>query len=157
LLRRWWRNSTFLWLTLGSFSLWSLRGEWATLRQYFTWTAVRYAVAYNRLAALGLGLCVGLTVALLSATGVVAGFYIIPLQSMLQSLSPDDSRGRVLGTANGMSFVMGGAGSVLFLVLRQAGMPSNRIFLALAAVCLAVGLAERLRLSRQPSLASSPP
>jgi hypothetical protein len=67
LLRRWWRNSTFLWLTLGSFSLWSLRGEWATLRQYFTWTAVRYAVAYNRLAALGLGLCVGLTVALLVA------------------------------------------------------------------------------------------
>ena len=95
--------------------------------------------------------------ALLSATGVVAGFYIIPLQSMLQSLSPDDSRGRVLGTANGMSFVMGGAGSVLFLALRQAGMPSNRIFLALAAVCLLVGLAERRRLARQPSLASSSP
>jgi sugar phosphate permease len=99
----------------------------------------------------------GLTVALLSATGVVAGFYIIPLQSMLQSLSPDDARGRVLGTANGMSFVMGGAGSLLFMVLRQAGMPSNRIFLALAVACLAVGLAERRRLSRQPSLASSSP
>jgi acyl-[acyl-carrier-protein]-phospholipid O-acyltransferase/long-chain-fatty-acid--[acyl-carrier-protein] ligase len=99
----------------------------------------------------------GLTVALLSATGVVAGFYIIPLQSMLQSLSPDDARGRVLGTANGMSFVMGGAGSLLFMVLRQAGMPSNRIFLALAVACLAVGLAERRRLSRQPSFASSPP
>ena len=99
----------------------------------------------------------GLTVALLSATGVVAGFYIIPLQSMLQSLSPDDSRGRVLGTANGLSFVMGGAGSLLFLALRQAGMPSNRIFLALALVCLATGLAERRRLARQASLASSSP
>jgi acyl-[acyl-carrier-protein]-phospholipid O-acyltransferase/long-chain-fatty-acid--[acyl-carrier-protein] ligase len=99
----------------------------------------------------------GLTVALLSATGVVAGFYIIPLQSMLQSLSPDDSRGRVLGTANGLSFVMGGAGSLLFLALRQAGVPSNRVFLALALVCLATGLAERRRLARQASLASSSP
>lgn len=67
LLRRWWRTSVLLWLTVGSLSLWNLRGEWAMLRQYFTWTAVRYAVAYNRLAALGLGLCVGLTVALLVA------------------------------------------------------------------------------------------
>lgn len=67
LLRRWWRTSVLLWLTVGSLSLWSLRGEGAMLRQYFTWTGVRYAVAYNRLAALGLGLCVGLTVALLVA------------------------------------------------------------------------------------------
>lgn len=67
LLRRWWRSNVILWLTVGSLSLWSLRGEWAMLRQYFTWTAVRYALAYNRLAALGLGLCMGLTVALLVA------------------------------------------------------------------------------------------
>lgn len=67
LLRRWWRTTAILWLTVGSLSLWSLRGEWAMLRQYFTWTAVRYAVAYNRLAALSLGLCAGLTVALLVA------------------------------------------------------------------------------------------
>ena len=67
LLRRWWRFTALLWLTVGSLSLWSLRGEWVYLRQYFTWTAVRYAVAYNRLAALGLGLCVALTVALLVA------------------------------------------------------------------------------------------
>ncbi|MEB3290813.1 MAG: hypothetical protein VKI82_12920 [Leptolyngbya sp.] len=67
LLRRWWRTSLILWLTVGSLSLWSLRGEWAVIRQYFTWTAVRYAMAYNRLAALGLGICVGLTVAILVA------------------------------------------------------------------------------------------
>lgn len=67
LLRRWWRICAILWLTVGSLSAWGLRGEWALLQQYFTWTAVRYAVAYNRLAALGLGLCVGLTVALLVA------------------------------------------------------------------------------------------
>lgn len=65
LIRRWWLTSVLLWLTVGSLSLWSLRGEWVYIRQYFTWTAVRYALAYNRLAAIGLGLCVGLTVALL--------------------------------------------------------------------------------------------
>jgi acyl-[acyl-carrier-protein]-phospholipid O-acyltransferase/long-chain-fatty-acid--[acyl-carrier-protein] ligase len=95
----------------------------------------------------------GLTMGLLAATGLVAGLYIIPLQSMLQSLAPDDRRGRVLGTANGLSFVMGGAGSVLFLALRRAGMPGNRVFLVLAACCVAMALVARLRLLRPPAQA----
>lgn len=76
-----------------------------------------------------------ITAALLCMVGLVAGFYIIPLQSMLQALAPDDMRGRVLGTANGLSFVMGAVGSGAFLVLRKAGMPSNKVFLVLAALC----------------------
>ena len=99
----------------------------------------------------------GLTMALLAASGLVAGFYIIPLQSMLQSLAPDGSRGRVLGTANGMSFVMGGAGSLLFLVLRHLGMPSNRVFLALAAACAAMAFVARRRVRAQPSAESASP
>lgn len=67
LLRRWWTVSGLLWLTVAPLSLWSLRSEIAQLRQYFTWSAVRIDLAYNRPAALGLGLCVGLTVALLLA------------------------------------------------------------------------------------------
>ena len=63
--RRWWWLVVALWLTVGTVSVWALRHELPPLRQYFTWTAVRYALVYNRLAALGLGLCVGLTVALL--------------------------------------------------------------------------------------------
>ncbi len=66
-----WRR---LWLTVlglrpavGSLSLWHLRLEIILLRQYFTWTALRYGLLYHRLAALGLGLCLGLTVALLLA------------------------------------------------------------------------------------------
>ncbi len=82
----------------------------------------------------------GLTAALIALAGLVAGFYIIPLQSMLQSLAPDESRGRVLGTANGLSFVMGAVGSGLFLVLRQLGVPSHRVFLALGALCLAMAV-----------------
>lgn len=65
MLRQWWRTTGLLWLTVGPLSLWALRQDIALLRQHFTWTAVRYGLAYNRLAAMGLGLCVGLTVGLL--------------------------------------------------------------------------------------------
>jgi acyl-[acyl-carrier-protein]-phospholipid O-acyltransferase/long-chain-fatty-acid--[acyl-carrier-protein] ligase len=98
--------------------------------------------------ALGLGFALlglapasfGATAALLALTGLFAGFYIIPLQSLLQILSPDEARGRYLGTANGLSFVAGAIGSAMFFGLRQAGMPSHRIFLVLAGCCIAMAL-----------------
>jgi len=65
ILRRWWVITALLWPTVGGLSLWALRLEIAQLRQYFTWATLRYGLAYHRLAAVGLGLCVGLTVALL--------------------------------------------------------------------------------------------
>lgn len=65
--RRWWLTVLGLWLTVGSLSFWNLRPEIILLCQYFTWTALRYGFFYHRLAALGLGLCLGLTVALLLA------------------------------------------------------------------------------------------
>jgi hypothetical protein len=65
--RRWWLTVLGLWLTVGTLSLWSLYPEVALLRQYFTWTALRYGLFYHRLASVGLGLCLGLTVALLVA------------------------------------------------------------------------------------------
>ncbi len=64
-MRRWWLLNLSLWLTIGVASLWSLRETWRQLANYFTWAALRYGLAFNRLAALGLGLCLGLTVALL--------------------------------------------------------------------------------------------
>lgn len=67
MLRRWWTISGLLWLTVAPLSLWSLRPDIARLQQYFTWSAVRLGLAYNRPAAVGLGLCLGLTVALLVA------------------------------------------------------------------------------------------
>ena len=65
--RRWWLTVLGLWLAVGSLRLWNLRPEIILLRQYFTWTALRYGLLYHRLVALGLGLCLGLTVALLLA------------------------------------------------------------------------------------------
>ena len=90
----------------------------------------------------------GVTMTLLALTGLVAGFYIIPLQSMLQALAPDDLRGRVLGTANGFSFLMGAIGSGLFFALRQLDVPSNRVFLVIAVLCAAVALIMVLWLRR---------
>lgn len=62
---RWWFIVLGLWLTVGVASLWSLRRTFYQITQYFTWTAIRYGLAFNRLAAIGLGVCIGLTVALL--------------------------------------------------------------------------------------------
>jgi uncharacterized membrane protein YhfC len=50
---------------VGIASIWALHDTWQQLAEYFTWAAIRYGLAFNRLAAAGLGLCLGLTVALL--------------------------------------------------------------------------------------------
>ncbi|WP_330220718.1 hypothetical protein [[Phormidium ambiguum] IAM M-71] len=60
-----WLVVILLWLTVGSLSLWALRYEISLLQQHFTWVAVRYGLAYNRLPAVGLGLCMGMTVAVM--------------------------------------------------------------------------------------------
>jgi hypothetical protein len=60
-----WLVVSILWLTVGSWSIWTLRREIGLWLEYFTWSAVRYALAYNRLAAVGLGLCLGATTAVL--------------------------------------------------------------------------------------------
>lgn len=52
--------------------------------------------------------------------GVFAGFYIIPLQSLLQRLSPDDERGRFLGTANGVSFAFLTLSNLAYWIIRPA-------------------------------------
>jgi hypothetical protein len=60
-----WGTVCLLWLLLAPLSLWSLRSEFALWADYFTWTAVRYAIAYNPLPAFCLSLCIGMTVAVL--------------------------------------------------------------------------------------------
>ncbi len=65
MMRTWWWVCFGLWLSVGLLSLWWVRSDLQELRQYFTWTAVRFMLIYNRLAAMGLGLCFGLTLALL--------------------------------------------------------------------------------------------
>ncbi len=73
--------------------------------------------------------------------GAFAGFYIIPLQALLQRLAPDDERGRLLGTANGISFTFLALASLLYWIIRPAfGQHPERIFL-LSSVLMVVGVA----------------
>ncbi|MEP4078244.1 MFS transporter [Haloferula sp.] len=77
----------------------------------------------------------GLVAALLAGAGIFAGFYIVPLQALLQHLSPDDERGRFLGTANALSFVASSIGSLVFLLARSRfQMDSNHVFLICAGL-----------------------
>jgi len=76
--------------------------------------------------------------ALLFLTGGFAGFYIVPLQALLQRLSPEAERGRFLGTANALSFCFSSLGAVVYWLADRGGLEPNRIFLV-CAVLAAVG------------------
>ena len=91
--------------------------------------------------------------ALIGFAGFSAGFYIVPLQALMQSLSPDDERGRFLGTANAMSFCFITLASLIFLVVSKLGMPANRVHLicgglALIGTYLGVSKMRNLRAQR---------
>lgn len=63
---RWrWQLVAWAWLAIGVPSAWALRQELGLWQQYFSWVSLRYAIVYHRWPAMGLGLCLGLTVALL--------------------------------------------------------------------------------------------
>lgn len=79
----------------------------------------------------------GIVAGMLFGAGVFAGFYIVPLQALLQHLSPDDERGRFLGTANAMSFVAITVGSLIFKGVKEAfHLPSNQVFLLCGALAI---------------------
>jgi len=87
---------------------------------------------------------------LISLAGLSAGFYIVPLQALLQKLSPDNERGRFLGTASAISFMASSFGAGLYWGLSgPMGVAPNRIFLAcgvLAILGTAVGCLQLKRL-----------
>jgi acyl-[acyl-carrier-protein]-phospholipid O-acyltransferase/long-chain-fatty-acid--[acyl-carrier-protein] ligase len=55
-----------------------------------------------------------LVAAELTVAGFFAGFFVVPLQAMLQFLSPEDARGRFLGTANAVSFAFMSVAAALY-------------------------------------------
>jgi hypothetical protein len=60
-----WIFDVFLWLTVGTASIWALRSEIELWIATFTWAAVRISLAFNRLPFLGLGICVAMTLSTL--------------------------------------------------------------------------------------------
>ncbi len=82
----------------------------------------------------------GLVAVCLAVTGFLAGFYMVPLQTMTQTLSTEEQRGRVLGLWSCLSFVSIILGNVLFLIIKQTGVESHRVFLVcgiLGVICVA--------------------
>jgi hypothetical protein len=53
------------WLILGSWGIWGLRNDFPIWREYFTWTAVRYAFLFNPVSTLCLSFCVAITCSVL--------------------------------------------------------------------------------------------
>jgi hypothetical protein len=64
-----WLTVIFLWISVGSLSIWGLRDEIALWIENLTWAAVRYGLYFHRWPTLGLGLCLGMTLAVLTWQG----------------------------------------------------------------------------------------
>ncbi len=78
-----------------------------------------------------------LIAALLTGAGIASGFYIIPLQALIQELAPANSLGRFLGTTNALSFVFTSFAGILLVICRNLfHLPPNRIFLICAALTI---------------------
>jgi hypothetical protein len=60
-----WVAVAVCWSILAPLGVWELRAEIELWRDYFTWTAVRYGLAYHPLAALCLLFCFGITLSTL--------------------------------------------------------------------------------------------
>ncbi len=61
-----WLTVILLWTSVGSLSIWGLRREIALWLEHFTWAAVRYGLSFHRWPTLGLGLCLGMTLGVLT-------------------------------------------------------------------------------------------
>jgi MFS family permease len=89
--------------------------------------------------------------------GFFAGFYIIPLQSLLQYLSPAGERGRFFGTANALSFVFSTFGSLAYWgITGGLGLPANRVPLVCAAIAMigtTIGIVQLNRIMADQKLA----
>ena len=77
-----WLVVAFLWLSVGSLSLWGLRSEIALWLQYFTWVAVKFALYYNPLPTIGLTVCVVMTISVI----------VWQSRNILLGLPPDEQR-----------------------------------------------------------------
>jgi MFS family permease len=73
-----------------------------------------------------------LVAVLLAVGGFTCGFVMVPLQTMVQHLSSREQRGQVLGLWNCGSFVGIIIGNLLFLAIKNVGVPSYRVFILCA-------------------------
>jgi hypothetical protein len=60
-----WLVVVVLWLTIGAASLWGIRSQLWLMSQYFTWAALHYTFRFNRFNALGIMICMVMTLSVL--------------------------------------------------------------------------------------------
>ena len=143
-------------IMVGSVAVGFLSGK--TIRPYYSLAgAIGMTICF---ATMGLAPMTYMLLAILVfLVGIFAGFYIVPLQSLLQFLSPSDERGRFFGTANALSFVFISAAGLIYIALSRLGLPPEKIPLAcaaLAAVGTFIGMLELNRITAaQKSTADS--
>lgn len=78
---------------------------------------------------------------LIMGAGFFSGFYIIPLQALLQKLSPDDERGQFLGTANAVSFTFMTIAGILYWVIKPWFAPEPQNIFYVCSFLMAAGAA----------------
>ena len=132
----------------GSFTVGFLSGK--SIKPYFSLAgAVGMTISFAVMGLSSLNYA-GLA-ALVFAIGFSAGFYIVPLQALLQTLAPSEERGRFFGTANALSFTFMAMAALFFIALSRAGISPARIPLfcaGLAGVGTLVGMIELNRIMR---------
>lgn len=60
-----WIIVLFLWFTFGVYGIWGLRYEIKLWFDYFTWSAVRYGLAFNFIPTFCLAICIVMTLSIL--------------------------------------------------------------------------------------------
>jgi hypothetical protein len=60
-----WSVVGLCWLTLGARGIWGLRNDIPLWFDYFTWSALRYALAYHPVSTLCLAICIAMTCSVL--------------------------------------------------------------------------------------------
>ena len=89
------------------------------------------------------------TAGLLTGLGFFAGFFIVPVNALIQHRPPADQRGSVIAAANLLSMLGVLAASGVYYLLTAAGLSTPQIFLASALATMAVTM---LALAWQPRL-----
>ena len=76
-----------------------------------------------------------LVVTFIVIAGLFAGFFIVPLQALVQKLAPDESRGRIIGTTGAMAALFEAVGIGIFQACKQVfEMNSQQVFLVLGGI-----------------------
>lgn len=76
----------------------------------------------------------------LSTLGLAAGFYIIPLQALLQARADGQARGRVLGAVNALSFAFIAVGGGAYKLAAEQGIGPRETLVATGAVMVVVAV-----------------